>query len=229
MPPLTPVVKKLIVGLLVAFVLELVLLNFVRLDVIALLALHPQPSDLGPLTLLQLVSYVFIEDPRQVMGMLIGLLFMWLILSPFEVTFGSRPTLELALCGTLAAGLAAILISLVAPSPGLVLLGSYPIAFAGMAAMTRVVRSGRIMFFGVVPMTSQTLLIVLVGLSLLYYLADQNQVRLAGSLGAMGAGIGYVRYMARAPRPSRGKRSGPPRFRVLRGGGGDGDRPKWLN
>jgi hypothetical protein len=230
MPPLTPTVKKLIAGLLASFVLELLLQNFANINVVGILALDP--IHLGPLTLLQLVTYIFIEGP-QVMSMLIGLFFMWLILSPFEVTFGSRHTIELMLCGTIAAGLSVIIVALFAPTPGYLFFGSHPIAYAGMAAMTQVVRSGRIMFFGVLPMTSQTLLLVLGGLSLLQFLATKDHLMLAGSLGAMAAGIGYVRYMARAPKPPRRKSSSPPRFRVLRGGGGSGDgdseRPKWLN
>lgn len=232
MPPLTPLVKKLVIGLLVAFVLELILLNFLNINVLGLLALWP--NDLGPLTLIQLVTYVLVEGPNPPIMMLIGLFFMWLILSPFEVTFGSRHTLELVLCGTVGASLAVVLVAQIAPDPR-PFLGSHPIAYAGMAAMTQVVPTGRIMFFGVLPMTPKTLLLLLGGLSILQYLFDKNHLMLVGSLSAMAAGIGYVRYMARAPRPR--KRSSPPRFRVLRGGGGgggggndgDSDRPKWLN
>lgn len=232
MPPLTPTVKKLIAGLLIAFVLELLLQNFANWNIVGTLGLDP--VNLGPLTLPQLFTYVLIEEPRQVMAMLINLLFMWLILSPFEVTFGARHTIELIVCGTVAAAITVIIIAQIAPVPAYLFFGSHPISYAGMAAMTQVVRSGRIMFFGVLPMTSQTLLLVLGGLSLLQFLATKDYLMLAGSLGAMGAGIGYVRYMARAPRPPRRKGSSPPRFRVLRGGGGSGsdgdsDRPKWLN
>lgn len=230
MPPLTPLVKKLVIGLLVAFVLELILQNFMRVNVVGALALHP--NDLGPLTIVQLITYVFIEGPNP-LAMLIGLFFMWLILSPFEVTFGSRHTLELVICGALGASLAVLVVAQIAPHPS-PFYGSHPIAYAGMAAMTQVVRTGRIMFFGVLPMTSKTLLLLLGGISLLQYLADMNHLMLVGSLSSMAAGIGYVRYMARTPRAPR-KRSTPPRFRVLRGGGGgggndgDSDRPKWLN
>ncbi len=232
MPPLTPLVKKLIIGLLVAFVFELILQNFLSVPVIQWLALDP--IELGPLTLLQLFTYPLIEGPSP-LAMLIGLFFMWLILSPFEVTFGSRHTLELVACGVIGAGLTVIIVAQILPMPQYRFFGSHPIAYAGMAAMTQVVRSGRIMFFGVLPMTSQTLLLVLGGLSLLQFLATKDHLMLAGSLGAMAAGIGYVRYMARTPKSPR-KRSSPPRFRVLRGGGGndggndgDSDRPKWLN
>jgi membrane associated rhomboid family serine protease len=231
MPPLTPTVKKLIVGLFAAFVLELILLNFVQLDVFSALALKPKPLSIW--TPLQLFTHVLVDDPRFVMSMLINLIFMWLILSPFEVTFGSRHVLELAVCGTLAGGVAAIAVAYLAPVDPNMLFGSRSIAYAGMAAMTQVIGRGRIMFFGVVPMSSRTLLLVLAGMSFLFFLADKNYISLVGSLAAMAAGIGYVRYMARAPKPPRRKGSSPPRFRVLRGGGGSGEgdseRPKWLN
>jgi hypothetical protein len=102
-----------------------------------------------------------------------------------------------------------------------------------MAAMTQVMRGGKMMFFGVLPMTSRQLMYVLVGLSVLQYLISSDLTALVASLGSMIAGGGYVRYMARPRRPTPPKRPGAARFRVLRGGGGngdgDGDRPKWLN
>lgn len=241
-PPLTPFVKKLILTLLGSFVAELVLQNFVGIDVVHLLGLDP--VRLGPLTALQLLSYVLVENPQAVMSMLIGLLFMWLILSPFEATFGSRRAIELSVAGTLGAGLFAIGAAQLTPYDGYVFLGSHPIAYAGMAAMARVMQRGRIMFFGVVPMTSKQLLLVLVGLSALEFLASKDHIMFAGSVGAIAAGVGYVMYMARTPKPPRKKSGGAPRFRVVRGGGsggggadspgdsdsdGDGDHPKWLN
>jgi hypothetical protein len=247
-PPLTPVVKKLIITLFSAFVIELLLQNFAGFQIVNVLALDP--VHLGPASLFQLFTYVLIEDPRAVMSMLIGLFFMWLILSPFEATFGRRHTLELVAAGTLGSALVVILVALVAPITPYLLFGSYPIAYAGMAAMTQVMRGGRMMFFGVVPMTSRQLLLVLVGLSVLQFLASKDHLMLAGSLGAMLAGAGYVKYMARPARPSPPKRSSPGHLRVVRGGGGpggsapgggsggpgsgakddgDGDRPKWLN
>ena len=228
-PPLTPVVKRLIIALFAAFVLELIFENFAGLHVIQLLALDPVNLGLGSIP--QMVTYVFVEDPRGVGSMLIGLLFMWLIMSPFEATFGKRHTLELALAGTLGASVAVVLAAFVAPITPYLFFGSYPIAYAGMAAMTQVMRGGRMLFFGVVPMTSRQLLWVLAGFSVLQYLASRDHLMLVGSLGAILAGIGYVKYMARPPRPSRPKRTSS--LRVLRGGGmgrgGDSDRPKWLN
>lgn len=228
-PPLTPVVRQLIITLFGAFVLELILENFAGIHIISLLALDP--VHLGPASILQLVSYVLVEDPRGIGSMLIGLFFMWLIMSPFESTFGKRHTLELALAGTLGASVSVVIAAFVWPITPYMLFGSYPIAYAGMAAMTQVMRGGRMLFFGVVPMTPRQLLWVLAGFSVLQYLASRDHLMLIGSLGAMGAGIGYVKYMARPPRSSKPKRTSS--LRVLRGGGmgkpGDSDRPKWLN
>jgi membrane associated rhomboid family serine protease len=232
-PPLTPVVKKLIITLFAAFVLELLLANFADLDVRLLLAFNP--AHIGPLTLPQLVTYVLV-DSAGAMLMLINLVFMWLIISPFESTFGKRHTLELVAAGTLGGSLAALLAGLLAPA-SYPLTGSFTIAYAGMAAMTQVMGGRTMMFFGVVPMTSRQLLLVLVGFAVLNFLESKNYLVLAASLGSMLAGAGYVRYMSRRPRPSPPKRPGSSRLRVLRGGGGggggggngDSDRPKWLN
>jgi membrane associated rhomboid family serine protease len=229
-PPLTPVVKQLVITLFSAFVLELLLENFAQVPVIHSLALDP--AHLSPLSVFQFVSYVLIQNPREVMGMLIDLLFMWLIMSPFEAAFGRRHTLELILAGTLGGSLATVLVAQVAPIPGWLLLGSHTIAYGGMAAMTQVMGGRSMMFFGVVPMNSRQLLLVLGGLSLLQFLASRDHLMLASSLGSMAAGIAYVKYMARPPRPSSRAKRPATRFRVVRGGGGgsdDSDRPKWLN
>ena len=232
-PPLTPFVKKLLITLFSAFVLIITLERFAELPLSRLLALDP--VGLGPLTPLQIFSYVLVERVSSVTPMLISLFFMWIILSPFEAAFGARSTFQLSLAGTVAAALGVILIALIAPYPGYQLYGSYPIAYAGMAAMTQVMRGGRMWFFGVVQMTSRQLLAVLFGLSVVQFIISGDYFVLVASISAMLAGGGYVRYMARPPRRSGSKRPGAARFRVLRGGGGggggsdDSDRPKWLN
>jgi len=193
---------------------------------------------LGPLSLLQLFSYVLVQtnSPNAVMGLLIDLLFLWLIVSPFESAFGRRHTFELMAAGALAGSLSVLAVALVTPPlPGWALYGSHTLSYAGMAAMTQVMGSGRkILLFGVMPLTSRQLLLVLVGFSFLSFLATRDYLMLASSLGAMLAGIGYVKYMSRAPRPSSRSKRPATRFRVVRGGGGgggrdDSDRPKWLN
>jgi len=231
-PPLTPVVKKLLIALFAAFVLELLLQNFLGIAIVRLLALDP--IHIGPKTAFELFSYVLIDDLHTPFSLVIGLLFMWLIMSPFEAAFGRKHTLELIAAGTLGGSLAAIALGQIAPIPGYLFAGSHTIAYAGMVAMAQVMGSGRrMLLFGAIPLTSQQLMLVLAGLSFLNYLVTKDHIGLAGSLGAMGAGVAYVKYMARAPRPVAPKRPNATRFRVVRGGGGrsndDDDRPKWLN
>lgn len=236
-PRLTPLVKKLIITLLGAYVLELILMNFVGVPVFSLFALTP--ANFGIQTLWQLFTYVLVEPPSAVFSMLIGLLFLWLIISPFEVAYGPRRTMQLCITGVLSAGLLGLLVGVLVPNPALVtgpaiLFGSGPIAYAGISAMAMTVRSGRLSFFGVFPMTGQQLLMLIAGISLLMYLASGNHVMFAGSLGAIAGGVGFIRWMRRPRNPggSQPKRKrGPSGFRVVDGGLSDEPRDpsKWLN
>jgi membrane associated rhomboid family serine protease len=200
----------------------------------AMILLALDPVHLGPMTLVQLVSYVLVDDSG-VISMLINLVFIWLIVSPFEQTFGQRHTLELVAAGVIGGSLATVLVAQVAPL-AFRLTGSSTITYAGLAALTQVMRGRSMMFFGVIPMTSRQLLLVMLVLAALLSLEAHNHLLFAAWLGSMLAGGGYVRYMSRRPRRSPPKRPGSSRFRVLRGGGGgggrgngDSDRPKWLN
>jgi hypothetical protein len=225
-PPLTPFVKRLIIVLASAFVLELVLTNFVSIPVIQLLALWP--SMLGVQTLWQVFTYVLVEPPQAVGSVLIGLLFMWLIMSPFELRFGSRRTFELSVVATLSASLAALIVGFVINgSPPL--FGSNAIAYAGMAATARSIGGGKLSLFGLVQLTPNQLLGLLAGLAVLMFLATRDHTQLVASIAALAAGVGYIEWMRNGPsmfaRTSKTRRSG---FRVVQGGR-DSDRPKWLN
>ena len=225
-PPLTPFVKRLIITLASAFVAELVLENFLQVPVIKWLALSP--SSLGIHTLWQVVTYVLVEPPVAVGSVLLGLLFMWFIMSPFEQRFGSRRTLELAACGTLAASAASVLVGSVIPgSPEL--FGSNAIAYAGMAAMARSIGNGRLSFFGLFQLTPNQLLALLTGLATLNYLSTRNHTHLVAALAALAAGVGYVEWMRKGPAMfRRSTRPGRGGLRAVRGGR-DSERPKWLN
>ncbi|MEY4578829.1 MAG: hypothetical protein RL701_3532, partial [Pseudomonadota bacterium] len=93
-PPLTPVVKKLLITLFAAFVLELLLGNFASINLAQLLMLNT--GTLGPLTLVQIFTYVLVPGEDSA-WMLINLVFLWLTMSPFESAFGRKNTLELIL------------------------------------------------------------------------------------------------------------------------------------
>lgn len=239
-PPLTPVVKKLIIALFACFVTQ-VLIEFVRDGgnlMFKFLALDPRFTN--PLLLLQMFSYVFVTDPTGLGRLIFSLVFMWLIMSRFESSFGARHTLWLMLVGTVGGSVAALLAAVVA-APRIPLYGSETIAYAGMSAMAQVMAGRTMSLFGLLNVTPRQLIGGLIVLALLDFLISRDHVRFAAVLGAMLAGGGYVKYMGRAPRRSSppNKRPGSTRFRVLRGGGGgggasgggngDNDRPKWLN
>ncbi len=229
-PPLTGFVKQLIITLLAAFVIELVLMNFVGIPVFAWLALNT--GDVGFQTLWQMVTYALVEDPTGVFSMLIGLLFIWLIVSPFEANFGRRRTMQLCATGVLFASIPAVVVGVLLPwlAPGpSILFGSHPIAYAGIAAMATTMRGRKLSLFGLFSMSSNQLLLLMAGLSLLVFLASKNLAMLIGSLGSIAGGVWFVNWMTRPRTRARPKSRGRG-FKVISGGRADEDKPpKWLN
>jgi len=231
-PRLTSFIKKLIISLLVAYVLELILMNFVGIPVFDLFALNA--SNLGFATLWQIFTYVLVDHPSAVLSLLFGLLFIWLILSPFEIVYGSKRTIQLCAVGVLSGSVSAVIVETVMSGVSLGpsgLWGSHTIAYAGMAAMATTMRGRRLSLFGLFSMTSNQLLLLLIGLSVLMFLASKNLAMLAGSLGAIAGGVWYIRWISR-PTSSRGTRSQSKSspFKVIKGGQSSNNKPPtWLN
>jgi membrane associated rhomboid family serine protease len=227
-PRLTPVVRRLLFVFGSAYLGTILLQQWAGIPVFQLLAL--EPAHVGIHTVWQLFTYVLVwpPDPSHVLSFLIALLFLWLMLAPFEERFGSRRTWQLAAATLLAAALPALLVGQVAPAgPRQVLYGLQPILLGTLAAFSWSLRGrGRINFFGVIPMQALTVLYLALGISLLLFLTSKSWVGLAADLGAIGGGIGFVQWMTRPPgrrRAPKKPRSGG--FKVVRGGQ---DR-RWLN
>jgi hypothetical protein len=226
LPRLSSVVKKLIVALFVAYVLQLLVENWLGMPVVSLLAMNP-----GSVALWQLMTYVLVDLSHPLM-FLIGLVFIWWALSPFEIGYGPKRTLQLCSASVLAASVPAWLVGFAIPgSPPL--FGSHPLWFGGIAAVTWLSRDRQISLFGMMTMSAKQFLLLLLGMSVLMFLASKNHTQLVADLGAMAGGVGFVRWMKR---PRSGKTARKPAtsrargFKVIRGGGGeDEDRPKWLN
>jgi hypothetical protein len=226
LPRLSSVVKKLIAALFAAYVLQLILDNWLGIPIVSLLAMTP-----GSVALWQLVTYVLVDGSHPVM-FLIGLVFIWWALSPFEIGYGGKRTVQLCGASLLAASVPAYLVGLAIPgSPPL--FGSQPLWFGGIAAITWLHRDQQMSLFGALTMSAKQFLMLLLGMSVLMFLASKNHTHFVADLGAIGGGIGFVRWMKR-PRGTRPARKASPRargFKVIRGGGSteDEDRPKWLN
>jgi hypothetical protein len=224
LPRLSSVVKKLMVGLFAAYVLQLVLENWLGMPVVSVLAMTP-----GSLALWQLLTYALVDLSHPIM-FLIGLVFIWWALSPFEIGYGGKRTLQLCVASLLAAAVPAWLVGLAIPGSPM-LFGSHPLWFGGIAAVTWLQRDQQISLFGMMSMTAKQFLLLLLGMSVLMFLASKNHTQLVADLGAIAGGVGFVRWMKRprSGKPARKPASRARSFKVIRGGAEDEDRPKWLN
>ncbi len=229
-PPLLPLTRRLLVVLFGAFVAELVLQNWVGVPVFAWLSL--QTGGLGLPTLWQLLTYplVWPPGPGSVLPFLVNLLFLWWILSPYEAMAGARETAWLGLLASVGGGLAGALAGLLF-GQATRLSGTGPLLLGVIAAYAWRLRGrGTLSFFGVLPMRPEQLVWVVLGLSVLFFLASGSWVDLVADLAAVGIGVGFVHFGWRPPGSRRHRRRGKgPRLVGLPGGrSGDGDR-RWVH
>lgn len=219
------------IGLFAAFVVQLILERWMNIPVGYVLALTPARLDLW-----QLATYVLVYSGPPPM-FLLGLLFIWWALSPFELNYGSTRTLQLCVVSVFSASVPAWLAGFILP-PSL-LSGSVPLWYGAAAATSWLQRHQQIALFGALRMSAQQFLWILLAMSGLTFLASvdpgghPNYTQLVAELGALGGGIAYARWMMRPRMPKPGRRSKPQSrsFKVIPGGGGGGDddRPKLLN
>lgn len=224
-PPLTPFLRKLLIGLAGFYVAELILQNWLGLPVYQWLALTP--TELGPQILWQVFTHVLVwpPGPEAVFGVMISLVFLWWMIAPFEARFGERRTLQLCLVSALAAALPALIVGIVFPQPAR-LSGTSPLLLGAIGAFAWSLRGrGTLSFFGVLPMRPEQIILLVAGVSVVFFLASRNVLDLVANLGALAGGVGFVQWMRRPPRRGvRRKRANP--FRVVPPAD---DRPRWLN
>ncbi len=228
-PPLTPLVRKLLIALFAIFVLTALAENFAAVPVVRLFALDP--VYLSVATLWQVFTNVLVQSPTGIFQLLISLLFIWLILPPFEDRYGTARTMQLLLAATVCSSVAAILVGQLIPSRAGLLGGPGPLTLGAMSAYAVLLPpNAEVNFFGVLPMRSQHLLWVIVGLSVLTFITSLNATSLASDLGAIGGGIGFVKFwMQRPPRKRTFQKKSAAKLRVV--SRDDDDRPRggWMN
>ena len=234
-PPLTPTVKTLLVVFLGTYVAQLISDVWLGGELFALLALDMRAGATVRLVW-QVATFPFATPPGPagVMPFLISSLFFWLIVSPFEQTFGRARTIQVLLFGAVGALLPALAVGLFF---GGVLYGFGSLTLAAFMAWAWAMRLTRqeANFFGVMPMSPTQMMLVVLGLVLLNFLASQNFVLLAADLGATGGGILFTEWISKPPAAKRErKKSGGRRrkndlgLKVIQGGKDDAP-PKWLN
>ena len=221
--------KKLLIALFSTWILQIILQNWAGVPMFEWLALdtsHP-----GVATLWQLGTHVFAfpTGPQAVFSMLIVLLFLWLMLAPFEQRFGQKRTIQLCVVATLSSAALALLVGAVVPS-GSRLYGAQAILLASIAAFAWSYRGqGRMSFFGVIDMKPVHIIYLVLALSVLMFITSGDAVALAADLGAIGGGMGFIEWLKRPPKRRRRprKRRKQSSFDVVEGG--RADEPRWLN
>ena len=218
--------KKLLIALFGAWILEILLQNWAGVPVVQLLALDT--ANPGIHTLWQVFTHVFAfpTGPQSAISMLLTL---WWMLAPFEQRFGQKRTIQLCVVATLASAIPALLIGSLVPNAA-PLFGAGAIILGTIAAFSWSYRGqGRMSFFGVIDMKPVHIIYLVLGYSVLMFLISRNAVALVADLGAIGGGVGFIEWLRRPPkrrkRPRRKKRKSS--FDVVEGGRSES--PRWLN
>lgn len=231
-PPLTPFVRKLLIAMFAAWIVQILLQNWAGVPIFQLLALNT--ASLGPHTLWQIATHVFAAptSPQYVFSMLITLVFLWWMLAPFEQRFGQKRAIQLCVSAAVASAVAGIIIGLVLPSPA-PMYGGNAMLLASISAFAWSYRGqGRMSLFGVIDMKAEHIIYLVLALSALLFITSQDAVSFAGDLAAIGAGIGFIEWLKRPPKKRRARK--PKRARKRSSSldvieGGRADEPRWLN
>ena len=228
-PPLTPFVKKLLIVLFGAWIVQIILQNWAGVPIFGFLALDTAHPGLN--TLWQIGTHVlaFPTGPQAVFSMLIMLLFLWLMLAPFEQRFGEKRTIQLCVVAALSSAILALITGLIVPNPA-ALYGAQAMLLGSIAAFAWSYRGqGRMSFFGVIDMKPVHIIYLVLALSALMFITSGDAVALAADIGAIGGGMAFIEWLRRPPgrrrRPRRRKKKGS--LDVVRGG--RADEPRWLN
>jgi membrane associated rhomboid family serine protease len=222
-------VKKLLIALFAAWIVQIILQNWAGVPIFELLALNT--SQPGVETLWQLGTHVFAfpTGPQAVFSMLIMLVFLWWMLAPFEQRFGEKRTIQLCVVAALAAAVLALFVGLIVPNPSR-LYGAQAMLLGSIAAFAWSYRGqGRMSFFGVIDMKPVHIIYLVLALSLLMFMTSGDAIALAADVGAIGGGMAFIEWLRRPPgrRRPRKRRKKKSDFDVVQGG--RADEPRWLN
>lgn len=230
MPPLGTVAKQLIVVAVGAFVLQMILQQWVGIPVFQLLRLEGGPPGIDDLWRLVGHAFVWFPDPGSVLSLAFVCLGFWWMVSPIELRYGQAGAWRLVALSILAAAIPVRLLGFVLP--GVTLFGTGAVFMAAIAVFAFTLRDNVVHLFGAFAIKAMHLLYAVLAFSLLRFLASRAPGPLVGDLGAVAAGWWFVH--GGLPRPRGGRRTrrkGPVRRGNLRvvGDDDDADRPRWLN
>ena len=171
---------------------------------------------------------------------LLNAVFFWWVVSPFEASFGRPHTIRLLAMLTIGAALPVLVFGLIfgdgggaeAATAGPLILGpllSVHVHIIGaIAAYAWAMRfRGKMSFFGILELSTNQLLLLLAGMSLLYFLASKNASDLIADLAAIGCGVGFIEWLSKPKKPEKKKKKANPAGLYVVPDDDDGK--KWLN
>ncbi|MGB5545435.1 MAG: rhomboid family intramembrane serine protease, partial [Polyangiales bacterium] len=177
-PPLTPFVKKLLIALFSAWIVQILLQNWAGVPIFGLLALDTKQPGVATLWQLGTYAFAFPTGPSSVFSMLIELVFLWWMLAPFEQRFGEKRTIQLCAVAVLASAVMALIVGMLIPSSA-PLYGAQAILWASISAFAWSYRGqGRMSFFGVIDMKPEHIIYLMLGLSALRFITSGDAVAL---------------------------------------------------
>lgn len=218
MPRITPTAKQIVIGLVAAFVLQVVLENWLDLNVSSWLAMSP-----GALAPWQLVTYVLVNPTGNPLMFLVSMMFTVWAVSSFEVVFGARRTYQLCVVALLAASIPAWLLGFVLPGAP-PLYGANPLWYCAIATVCWLDRNRPTSLFGMLPMTAQQFMLLMLGISVLLFLTTKNETQFVGDLGSLAGGIAFANWLRRprkTKKPPERKRARASGFKIIPGGQDD--------
>jgi membrane associated rhomboid family serine protease len=225
LPPLTPFVRSVLIALAALFVTGAIVQNMLRLPFLSFFALDP--NALSVWTPLQVFAHVWVLPPRSefVVSLLVSMFFLWLILAPFEERFGTRRTGQLVVVSALSAALPALLLGQLFPAE--IVAGPQTITQCALCAYAASLPANAVLNFWGLMLKPAHLLLVVIGISVVFFLTTQDVVKLGADLGSIGGGYAYVKWWVMRGPPPRSRKQG--KLRVIRGND-EGSGPKrWLN
>lgn len=233
-PPLTPVVRAMLIVLFGSFVVQSVAFGIFQVQLSDWLALH---TTLGiPLTW-QWATYPLVEmpGPSAVVARGIDLLLIYSFGAYVESHLGRNRSLQLIAASIIGGALLPFAFGLLFPAFSIPIMGATVITWALMGAFAVITRGAPVGFFLMPSMSAWVFIgifLVIVGLQSLW---AQTPIPLLTALSAVASGILFTRWLERRPpRPKKGgnpprRRNGAPHLSVITGGQASDDRTRWLN
>ena len=230
----TPVVKKLMIGLLATWIFFSFLINFLEQtwasELYTSLGLAPGEV-LGEGYVWQVFTYSVLHDlssPSHVLFNLLGLLF---LAPPLERRWGPKGFLHFAIYSALIAGIFSLLCGLIAPTYfGARVFGVSGVVMAVLAAFSFVMPNATIMLFFVVPIQARWIVWLALGIDAMMFLSSPKGSGLAFHT-HLGGVIAAWLLITGNWRPSLLKdrlhlftlkqKKRPPKLRIVKGGKDD--------